>query len=68
MRSTIEYADSTKAKLDRVQYAAAKMGQFEVESLGSRRQAALIGIVFKLLDGDGRGMLNEFIPILMEPT
>ena len=75
VRSTIEYgnlvymgaADSTKEKLDRVQHAAAKMGQFEVESLGSRRQAALIGLVFKLLDGDGRGMLNEFIPTLMEP-
>jgi hypothetical protein len=75
VRSSIEYgnlvymcaAASTKEKLDRVQSAAAKMGQFEVESLGSRRQAGLIGFVFKLLDGDGRGMLNEFIPTLVEP-
>ena len=75
VRSTIEYgnlvymgaADSTKEKLDRVQHAAAKMGQFEVESLGSRRKVALIGLVFKLLGGTGRGMLNEFIPTLMEP-
>ena len=76
VRSSIEYgnlvymsaAASTKTKLDRVQTAAAKMGQFEVESLGSRRQAGLIGFVFKLLDGDGRGMLNEFIPSLVEPA
>ena len=27
---------------------------------------SLIGFVFKLLDGDGRGLLNEFVPTLQE--
>ena len=74
VRSTLEYgnlvymsaAASNKEKLDRVQSAAAKMGQFEIESLGSRRQAALIGFVFKLMNGDGREMLNDFIHTLIE--
>ena len=38
-----------------------------MESLDSRRSAALIGFVFKLLDGEGRGLLNDFIPIVVEP-
>ena len=40
------------------------MGEFQVESLASRREASLIGFVLKLLDGGGRGMLNDFIPII----
>ena len=34
--------------------------------MGSRREASLIGFVFKLLDGDGRGLLNEFIPTVTQ--
>jgi hypothetical protein len=34
------------------------------ESLRSRREAALLGLSFKLLDGAGRGALQEFAPIL----
>ena len=37
-----------------------------MESLDSRWSAALIGFVFKLLDGDGRGLLNEIIPTVVE--
>ena len=76
VRSTIEYgnlvymsaATSNKQKVDRVQARAEKVGGFTVESLDSRRSAALIGFVFKLLDGDGRGLLNEFIPTVVEPV
>ncbi len=34
------------------------------KSLRSRREAALLGLSFKLLDGAGRGALQEFAPIL----
>ena len=40
------------------------MGNFSVESLGSRRDASLIGFILKLLDEDGWGVLNDFIPTL----
>ena len=33
-----------------------------MESLGARRDASLIGLIFKLLDGDGRGKLDEHKP------
>ena len=39
-----------------------------MESLGSRRDASLIGFILKLLDGDGRGMLNDFIPTLQSSS
>ena len=72
VRSTIEYGSleymsagsSYKEKLERIQAVAERMGGFEVESLDSRREASLIGFIFKLLDGEGRGMLNDFIPTL----
>ena len=35
-----------------------------MESLESRRDASLIGLLFKLLDGEGRGKLNEFKPMV----
>jgi hypothetical protein len=71
-KSTIEYgnleyisaAKTHLTKLDKIQAAAEKAGGFKVETLSSRREAALIGFVFKLLDGDGRGGLNEFVPEL----
>ena len=42
------------------------LGNFKVESLGSRRDASLVGLLFKLLDGDGRGKLNDFTPTVVE--
>ena len=38
----------------------------KVEPLSSRREASLIGFLFKLLDGDGRGELNAYVPVLSE--
>lgn len=72
VRSSLEYGNlvymsagsSYKERLDHVQHAAEKMCQFKIESLESRRHASLIGFVFKLLDGGGRGMLNDFIPTI----
>ena len=72
VRSSIEYgnleylsaAQTHTRKLDRIQASAEKLGGFKVESLSSRREAALIGFIMKLLDGDGRGALNEFTPEL----
>ena len=36
------------------------------ESLESRRDASLIGLLFKLLDGDGRGKLHDFKPSIID--
>ena len=66
VRSAMEYgsleymiaAPSNLQKLDRIQATAERLGGFKVESLESRRDASLIGLVFKLLDGDGRGKLS----------
>ena len=74
IRSGMEYgnleymiaAPSTLKKLDRVQAAAEKLGEFKVESLESRREASLIGLTFKLLDGKGRGQLNDYTPEIVE--
>ena len=76
VRSSLEYGnlhymsagESIKSKLDKVQAAAERLGGFSVEPLRSRREAALIGFAFKLLDGDGRGLLNDFIPTLHQPV
>ena len=59
---------SIKDKLDRDQAAAERMGKFKVESLGSRREASLIDFALKLLDGGGRGLLQDFVPTLKVPT
>ena len=75
VRSSLEYGnlqymsagESIKFKLDKVQAAAERLGGFSVEPLRLRREAALIGFVFKLLDGDGRGLLNDFAPALLQP-
>lgn len=63
----LEYLSAAKThtdKLDRIQASAERAGGFTVESLSSRREAALIGFLMKLLDGGGRGALNEFVPEL----
>jgi hypothetical protein len=57
-------AASHLAKLDAIQESAMKLGNFEIESLQSRREASTTSLVFKLLDGKGRGELNQFTPSL----
>ena len=72
VRSSMEYgnleymagAPTHLLKLDRIQAAAEKLGGFKVESLESRRDASLIGLLFKVLDGDGRGKLDDFKPTI----
>ena len=72
VRSSLEYgnlhymvaAPTHLQKLDRIQAAAERLGGFKVEPLEARRDASLIGLIFKLLDGDGRGKLNDFKPKL----
>lgn len=78
VRSSMEYgsleyvvgAPTHLQKLDRIQAAAEKLGGFKLESLESRTDASLIGLLFKLLDGEGRGKLNEFKPMIenLNPT
>ena len=52
-------------KLDVVQKAAERIGNFTVESLGCRREAAAIAFTLKLLNGDGRGVLKDYVPTLI---
>ena len=73
IRSVLEFgsvqymgaAQSHLDKLDRIQHTAERIGGFVMsESLSSRRESALLGLSLKLLDGAGRGALQEFAPIL----
>ena len=74
VRSSLEYgsleymvaAPTHLKKLDRIQDAAERLGGFKVESLASRRDASLFGLMFKFLDGGGRGHLNNFTPTITE--
>ena len=74
VRSVMEYGNvvyrgaskTHLSKLDRVQDTAARLGKFEVETLLSRRHAAAASMCFKLLDGGGRGCLDEFKPKLLD--
>ena len=78
IRSILEYgsilymgaAKSHLDKLDRVQTAAEKLGNFKVESLQSRREAAAMSMGLKLLDGKGRGQLqlHALVPITNRAT
>jgi hypothetical protein len=75
VRSSLEYgslaylsaAPSLVAKLDKIQSAAQKLGNFDAVSLGLRRDASLVGFTLKLLDGRARGQLNDFIPLFSKP-
>ena len=75
IRSIMEYnnvcwmgaAQSHLSKLDRIQASVERIGGFKVESLECRREAAAMSIALKLLDGRGRGELNNFTPKLTEP-
>ena len=60
-------AQSHLDKLDKVQHSAEKIGNFTVEPLQARRDAAAISFALKLPDGGARGELKNFIPIVTEP-
>ena len=72
VRSILEYgstefmgaAQSHLQKLDRIQRRAERLGGFKLESLQSRREASVLSRAFKLLDGAGRGALQEQAPQL----
>jgi len=82
VRSKIEYgslvywgaADGHLRDLDAIQRSALKLLQKPEQvdpplpSLESWRQAAAVGLVCKLLDGKGRGLLNELKPVFVDPT
>ena len=53
-------------KLDAIQASAQRLGQFEVESLESRRKAAAIRLALRMLDGDCKPGLLEFAPELID--
>ena len=75
IRSIIEYnsvswmgaALSHLNKLDRVQCMAQRIGNFIVVPLQARRETTATALALKLLDGQGRGELNQFNPALTEP-
>ena len=55
-------------KLDSVQQAAERMCQVTFPLLSSRRKASAIGLLCKLLDGQCRGPLQNFCPLLTSVT
>ena len=52
------------SKLDRVQATMERIGGFKAEPLADRREAALIALSFKQLDGECREGLREYAPLL----
>ena len=70
IRSGLEYgsvlymgaAASHLQKLDRVQDLTQTLGDFQVESLGSRRESSCLSVACKLLAGLGGGSLSRFAP------
>ena len=52
------------SKLDRVQATMERIGGFKAEPLADRREAALIELSFKQLDGECREGLREYAPLL----
>jgi hypothetical protein len=81
VRSKIEYgslvywgaAEGYLKKFDGIQRSAISLLQQPQQvgptlpSLESRRQAAAVGLTCKLLDGRGRGLLNDLKPTLVNP-
>ena len=53
------------SKLDRVQATMGRIGGFKAEPLAARREAALIALTLKQLDGDCRELLRDFAPVLV---
>jgi hypothetical protein len=70
VRSIMEYggleymsaAETHLAKLDAVQHSAQKICGRVFEDLSCRREASVFGMLCKMLDGEVRGDLKEFIP------
>ena len=52
-------------KLGRVQATMERIGGFKAELLAARREAALIALTLKQLDGDCRELLREYAPVLV---
>ena len=55
-------------KLDSVQQAAERMCQVTFPLLSSHRKASAIGLLCKLLDGQCRGLLQNFCSLLISVT
>jgi hypothetical protein len=53
------------SKLDRVQATMERIGGFKAEPLAARREAALIALTLKQLDGDCRELLRDYAPVLV---
>ena len=51
-------------KLERVQATMGRIGGFKAQPLADRREAALIALSFKQLDGECREGLREYAPLL----
>ena len=72
IRSILEYGSvqfmgagkSHLEKLDRIQRSAERIGNVKLESLHTRREASLLSLIFKLLDGSCRGPLQALAPTL----
>jgi hypothetical protein len=70
VRSVMEYGDleymsaapTNLAKLDAVQHTAERICGSSFQALSGRREAAAFGMLCKMLDGQVRGGLNDFIP------
>ena len=60
-------AKSHLEKLDRVQRSAERIGNFTLEPLQARREAAAMSMALKMLDGKVQGELKQFTPVLSEP-
>ena len=68
VRTILEYGSTTPthlSKLDRVQATMERIGGFKAEPLAARREAALIALTLKQLDGDCRELLREYAPVLV---
>ena len=61
-------ADVHLKKLDTIHEKAQRIGNFTVGPLNLRRDAQAIAFTLKLLDGKGRGVLNEYIPKFIDQS
>jgi hypothetical protein len=59
-------ASTHLSRLDAVQHSAQRICNIKFETLGERREAASFGMMCKLLDGEGRGELQLFAPVLLD--
>ena len=61
-------ADVHLKKLDTIHEKAQRIGNFTVGPLNLRRDAQAIAFTLKLLDGKGRGVLNEYVPKFIDQS